>query len=486
MMFGAQVIKILLIEDEEFDVRRVRNTLNPFSAQIEIRDVVSNGYAALDMLRANRGMYDLVIMDFQIAGGLMGEQLVREIKTLEPSLEIIVVTKMTMNISDFEFANRLLQAGAFWYCTKYPGDIEEYIYQPTDFILSIFNAYRKRELENQRSRSDKKLMTNVERILAKTEILGTSPIMQELRRQVQKAAETNASVLVMGPSGAGKEFVALNIHYRSRRQLESFVPINCGSLPADLVESELFGYEKGAFTGATARKLGYFEHADHGTIFLDEVGELPLAAQVKLLRVLQEGEIEKIGRVEKIRVDVRVIAATNKDLEAEVDAKQFREDLFYRLNVLPIVVPALKEHKEDIELYFLHFLNRFCADQNKAVPMVEPGALAKLLEYDWPGNVRQLKNVTQRLLLDEDATLTASYVAAALEKQPTVQLRGNEFFLSFGSGQTILAWRQMERTVREQYFTYVRKHSASDAEAAKKLGLAPPNYHRMCKELGLK
>jgi DNA-binding NarL/FixJ family response regulator len=179
MMFGAQVIKILLIEDEEFDVRRVRNTLNPFSTQIEIRDVVSNGYAALDMLRANRGIYDLVIMDFQIAGGLMGEQLIREIKTLEPSIEIIVVTKMTMNISDFEFANRLLQAGAFWYCTKYPGDIEEYIYQPTDFILSIFNAYRKRELENQRSRSDKKLMGNVERILAKTEILGNSSAMQE-------------------------------------------------------------------------------------------------------------------------------------------------------------------------------------------------------------------------------------------------------------------------------------------------------------------
>jgi two-component system response regulator AtoC len=485
-MFDARIINVLLIEDEEFDVRRVQNTVRPFRDRIAIRDVVSNGYEALDILRGKKGMYDIVIMDFQIAGGLMGEQLIREIKMLEPSLEIIVVTKMTINVSDFEFADRLLQAGAYWYCTKYPGDIEEYIYQPTDFVLSIFNAFRKRELETLRHRSDKKLMNNVEQMLAEKEILGRSSIMQELRREVQKAAEANASVLITGPSGAGKEFVALNIHYRSKRRLESFVPINCGGLPADLVESELFGYEKGAFTGATTRKLGYFEHANQGTIFLDEVAELPLAAQVKLLRVLQEGEIEKIGRTEKTKVDVRVIAATNKLLDAEVEEKRFREDLFYRLNVLPIAVPPLRAHKEDIELYFTHFLNTLCAEQGKPVPMVDRAAIQKLQEYDWPGNIRQLKNFTLRLLFNEDATLTASHISASLEKQPMMQIRGNEFFLNFGNGQTMLPWRQMERTMREQYFQYVRKHSASDAEAAKKLGLAPSNYHRMCKELGLK
>ncbi|MBI5472900.1 MAG: sigma-54-dependent Fis family transcriptional regulator [Ignavibacteriae bacterium] len=485
-MFGSRPIRLLLIEDEEYDVRRIRNTLKPFSDRIEIREVVSNGYSALDLVKLNKGMYDVVIMDFQIAGGLMGEQLIREIKSLDSSIEIIVVTKMTVNISDFEFADGLLQAGAFWYCTKYPGDMEESIYQPTDFVLSIINAFRKRELEAQRNRSDKKLLSNVELILAEREILGTSPIMQELRKQVQKAGETNASVLVTGPSGSGKEVVAQNIHYRSKRRLESFLAINCGSLPADLVESELFGYEKGAFTGANSRKLGLFEHADRGTIFLDEVGELPTAAQVKLLRVLQEGEIEKIGRTDKIKVDVRVIAATNKDIEAEVESKNFREDLFYRLNVLPIVVPALKEHKEDIELYFFHFLKKFCNDQNKLVPAVEPAAIAKLAEYDWPGNVRQLKNFTQRLLFDEDATLSSSYVEAALAKQPLMQVRRNEFILNFGLGHAVLPWRQMERSVREQYFTYVRKNSESDSDAAKKLGLAPSNYHRMCKELGLK
>jgi len=310
--------------------------------------------------------------------------------------------------------------------------------------------------------------------------------MHELRKQVQKCAESNASVLITGPSGAGKEFVALNIHYRSKRQLENCVAINCGSLPADLVESELFGYEKGAFTGATARKLGHFEYADHGTLFLDEVGELPLVAQVKLLRVLQDGEVEKIGRSEKLKVDVRMIAASNKNLELEVETKRFREDLFYRLNVLPIAVPALKEHAEDIDLYVDHFLNKFCHDQNKMVPAVEPEALVLMKRYDWPGNIRQLKNVVQRLLFDDDSTITATHVAAGLGKQPTMQLRGNEFLLNFGNGQTVLPWRQMERSVREKYFGYVRTNSASDSEAAKKLGLAPSNFHRMCKELGLK
>ncbi len=479
-------INVLLIEDEEFDVRRIRNTVKPFGDRIVIRDVVSNGIAALDILRTHPGVHDVVIMDFQIAGGMMGEALIREIRKFEFSPEIIVVTKMTINIADVDFANRLMHAGAFWYCTKYPGDIEDYIYQPTDFVLGVYNAFQKRQLEKERTRSNKKLTTNVEKILAEQEILGEAPIMRELRKQVQKCADGNASVLIMGPSGAGKEFVAQNIHYRSKRRLESFVAINCGSLPSELVESELFGYEKGAFTGATTRKLGHFEHADHGTLFLDEVGELPLKAQVKLLRVLQEGEVEKIGRSDKIKVDVRVIAATNKNLELEVEAKRFREDVFYRLNVLPIYVPSLKEHKEDIPLYVEHFLSKFCGEQNRGVPIVEPEAIAPMQAYDWPGNVRQLKNFIQRLLFDDDAMISTAQVEVALGKQPTMQLRGAEFALNFGDGQKVLSWRQMERSVREQYFGYVRSHSSSDAEAAKKLGLAPSNFHRMCKELGLK
>ncbi|MEW6509839.1 MAG: sigma-54 dependent transcriptional regulator [Bacteroidota bacterium] len=485
-MADGGVIHVLLIEDEEFDVRRVRNTIAPFQESILIRDVVADGHAALDLLQQNKDAYDVVIMDFQIAGGVMGEDLIHAIKRVDPSVEIIIVTKMTINISDFAFATRLLNAGAFWYCTKYPGDIESFIYQPTDFVLGIFNAHRKKQLEKERTSSHRRLARNVETHLEQKRILGSSPAVREVHRQIQKCAESNANVLISGASGTGKEYIALNIHYLSPRRFENFVPINCGSIPDDLVESELFGYEKGAFTGANARKLGLFEVANHGTLFLDEVAELPLAAQVKLLRVLQEGEIEKIGRTGKIKVDARIIAASNRDLPEEVAAGRFREDLYYRLNVLPITVPLLRERREDIPEFIGFFLRELCNDVNLNIPAVEPAAMNALMEYSWPGNVRELKNVLQRILFDASGIITAEHVDAALRGLRRVELERGEFVVRFTPGTALGTWRAMERTLREKYFRFVRAHSASDAEAAKKLGLAPPNYHRMCKELGIK
>jgi DNA-binding NtrC family response regulator len=483
-MLEGTVIQVLLIEDEDYDVRRVMNTIEPFRDRIVVRDVVADGNRALALLREQPDSYDVVIMDFQIAGGLMGEELIRGIKGLDSTIQIIVITKMTVNITDFNFANRLMGAGAFWYCTKYPVDIEEYIYQPTDFLLSIFNAYQKKELETERRRATRKFARTIDRLLEQKQLLGTSPPIQDLLRQIRKIAETHANVLITGSSGTGKELVAQNIHYLSQRKFENFVPINCGSIPAELMESELFGYEKGAFTGASTRKLGLFEVANHGTLFLDEVGELPLSAQVTLLRVLQEGEIEKIGRTDKIKVDVRIIAATNKDLGTEVTTRRFREDLFYRLNVVRIDVPALRDHREDISGYIDHFLTMFCKEANRAIPGVEPAALRTFLAYEWPGNVRELKNVLQRLLFASDTTITAADVEIALGRR--ARKPEEELELRFGNGETIIPWRQMERTLREKYFRFVRKSSVSDAEAAKKLGLAPPNYHRMCKELGIK
>jgi len=195
--------------------------------------------------------------------------------------------------------------------------------------------------------------------------------------------------------GTGKELVAFNIHYTSDRKYENFVIINCGSLPSQLVESELFGYEKGAFTGADKKKLGLFEIANHGTIFLDEITELPLPAQVKLLRVIQEGEIEKIGRTEKIKVDVRIIAATNRNVEEEVKEKRFREDLYYRLNVLPIFVPDLKKRVTDIPLLIDYFLSSISIDMSKDKPEIPDETMKVFLNYEWPGNVRELKNVVE-------------------------------------------------------------------------------------------
>lgn len=479
-------IKILLIEDEEYDVRRVKNTIRPFEDKIKINEVVSNGKAALEILNNRRGEFDLVIMDFQIAGGLMGEELIVKIKEIDSSLQIIVITKMTINLSDYDFASNLLKAGAYWYCTKYPGDIEEFIYQPTDFVISIFNAYQKRLLERESSKSHHKLRISVENILKQREIIGESPVMLKLKEAILKYSQNNITTLVRGASGTGKELVAYNIHYKSERKFENFIVINCGSIPNELVESELFGYEKGSFTGADKRKPGLFEVANKGTIFLDEVTELPFSAQVKLLRVIQDGEIEKIGRTEKIRVDVRIIAATNRNIEEEVRHKNFREDLYYRLNVLPIFVPELKQRKLDIPLFVDYFLTQESREMGKDKPLINSEAMSFLIHYGWPGNVRELKNIVQRILFIDEEIITEAHVkmAVSLFDSPLI-IESKEFFSLQNDGR-IIPLREIEKEFRAKYFTFVRNNSESDTEAAKKLGLAPPNYYRMAKELGLK
>ncbi len=485
-MFIEDIVKVLLIEDEEYDVRRVQNTIKPFSDRIQIIDIVSNGKAALDKVNKNKDNIDVVIMDFQIAGGLMGENLIRELKAIDESIQIIVITKMTINITDYNFANKLIKAGAFWYCTKYPGDIEEFIYQPTDFIMSLFNAFQKSRLEKERIKANHKFIKNIEDILIQKRMVGESDVVQSLKKEIKKCAESEFSTLIRGASGTGKELVAYNIHYTSARKLENFIPINCGSLPNELVESELFGYEKGSFTGAEKRKPGLFELANKGTIFLDEITELPLNAQVKLLRVIQDGELEKIGRTEKVKVDVRIITATNKNIEEEVKAKRFREDLYFRLNVVSISVPELKERKKDIPLLLDYFLLKFSIDMGRDKPQINDEAMDFFLNYPWPGNVRELKNVVQRILFSGEDIITKPIAKRSVGLIEMLRDENNDSGIKFPSSDDIIPLKTMEKLFREKYFKFVRQNSESDTEAANKLGLAPPNFHRMCKELGLK
>lgn len=478
-------INILLIEDEDFDARRVKNTVSIMENRIEIKEIVSNGNDALEILKKKHIDFDVIIMDYQIAGGLRGEELIKQIKIIDSALQIIVITKLTIDMTDFEFANRLIEAGAYWYCTKYPGDIEKYIYQPTDFLMSIFNAFEKKKLELISKNSNRKLNSNVEQILVAKSIIGSSEETIKLKSLIEKYSKTDVNILIYGASGTGKELVANNIHYKSNRKLEKFVPINCGGLPHDLIESELFGYEKGAFTGANTKKLGLFEVANNGTIFLDEVSELPPSAQVKLLRVIQEGEIEKIGRTDKINVDVRIIAATNKDLAKMVSENQFREDLYYRLNVVPIQIQSLTNRRKDILDLVNHFIGRFASEMGIRTPKLEPSAYVFLDNYSWPGNVRELKNVVQRILFTESDFITDVVVKNTFLASPNIKNSSCELF-NFSKLDDIKPLRDIEKSLRQEYFEFVRENSLSDAEAAKKLGLAPPNYFRMSKELGLK
>lgn len=489
-------VNILLIEDEEYDVRRVRNTLQPFKEMV-IRNVVSDGQSALELLR-NDGNFDVIIMDFQISGGLFGENLIQKIKEIDSTFQIIVITKMTLNITDFTFANKLLDAGAMWYCTKYPGDIDEYIYQPTDFILNIVNAKQRKKLERARLATESKLDKQVRDILSVKQIIGTSPEITALKQKIDRYANSNANVLIYGQSGTGKELVAANLHYMSERKRENFVAINCGSLPGHLVESELFGFEKGAFTGANTSKKGLFELANNGTIFLDEISELPPGIQSKLLRVIQEGEIDKIGRTSKIEVDVRILAATNKNLIGEIEARKFRKDLYYRLNVASIKVPNLASRKEDIPALTKHFIQQHSPDLMPGERYLDDEAMQILVEYDWPGNVRELQNVVQRfLLLSPAKVITREMVEIALQTDEMFEnpnsnsdgirtIGGESGYFSRWNKDEILPWREMEALLQEDYFRFVRENTNSDADAARKLGLAPPNYYRMCKRLGLK
>jgi two-component system response regulator AtoC len=478
-------INILLVEDEDFDVRRVKNTLRLFESGIKIKDVVSNGLAAMELIKEHPDTYDVVILDYQISGGLMGENLIKKLKEQDRFLQIIVITKMIINITDYAFAQNLMQAGAVWYCTKYPGNIEDYIYQPTDFLLSILNAFEKKKLEKLRSRSDNKLNQNIQSTLESKKIIGDSKPICQLKEYIEKYSQSDANILLTGASGTGKELVAWHIHYKSKRKLENFVPINCGSIPSELIESELFGYEKGAFTGASNKKPGLFEIANNGTIFLDEVSELPPAAQVKLLRVIQEGELEKIGRTKKIEVNVRIIAATNKNLAAEVNSNKFREDLFYRLNVIPIDIVPLRHRGNDILILIEHFLKIFSEDMGVEIPVIEKEAQEILLAYKWPGNVRELKNVVQRLILNTGGKITAKDVSNPFILRNHTLIKEETNFDEMNFGQ-VLPLRDMEKIFRTKYFKYVRSISSSDSGAAEKLGLAPSNFYRMCKELGIK
>ncbi len=476
-------IRVLLIEDEEYDVRRVRNTLRAIEEQIQITEIVSTGEGALHALEEGSG-FDVAILDFQISGGLYGERLIRRLREKDPLLQVIVITKMTINQTDLHFANQLIASGAYWYGTKYPSDIEEFIYQPTDFILTIINAHARRQLELDRIRSQKRLDRKIARIVQERPLVGESTAIAEVRDLIEKFSVTPANVLIVGESGSGKELIARNIHYQSDRRYENFVPVNCAAIPRDLIESELFGFVKGAFTGAKEDKTGLFEQANNGTIFLDEISELPYTAQAKLLRVLETGELDKIGRKRSYRVDVRVISATNRDMSKLLEEDKFREDLYYRLNILNIKAPPLRERQGDLKLLIDHFMQHYGQDLGIVPPKIEPSALEMMESHRWPGNVRQLKNVVQRLVIMGRDGIDRSMVESALEMQPGQTL--TPLLMTTMDVQHIRPLRDIEEDFRRQYFTFVRNQSRTDAEAAGKLGLAPPNFHRMCKELGLK
>ncbi len=370
--------RILVIDDEE-NIRKSLKMILEYEGYEFFE--ASTGEDGLEMLRETVGI-DLVLLDIKMPGK-SGLEVLAELGTRPFVPEVIMISGQ----GTIQTAVEATKLGAFDFLEK-PLHRER-------VLISIRNALKQTSLSRECQDLKKKAEKHYE-------IIGNHPLIQNLWKEILKIAPTNATVLIHGESGTGKELVARSIHAHSLRAREPFIQVNCAAIPEELIESELFGHEKGAFTGATEKKTGKFEQADGGTIFLDEIGDMSLRTQSKVLRVLEEGEVQKVGSSKISKVDVRVIAATNKDLRKEIQEGRFREDLFFRLNVVPLYSPALRERKEDIPLLVDYFSRTFAEENNFRPRKFSPDALEAMSAFAWKGNVRELKNIVERLLIMTD------------------------------------------------------------------------------------
>ncbi|NMX22353.1 sigma-54-dependent Fis family transcriptional regulator [Dissulfurirhabdus thermomarina] len=384
--------KILVVDDEVSILQMVTDILEDEGFGVE---TAADGPSAL--ARLGEALPDLVLLDIWMPG-IDGLEVLKRIKQEWPFLPVVIMS----GHGTIETAVKATKLGAYDFIEK------PLSYEQT--ILTIKNALQFRDLEEENVLLRQKAVSH-------RTLTGESPAMQALKEQLALVAPTDAWVLIQGENGTGKELVAQTIHRLSKRNHRALVEVNCAAIPEELIESELFGHEKGAFTGATTMKRGKFDLANRGTLFLDEIGDMSLKTQAKILRILQEQRFERVGGSRTIQVDVRIIAATNKDLEAEIEKGNFREDLYYRLNVIPIHVPPLRERTEDIPLLVAEFLAEYGRETGRGPLEASPEVLQALQDYDWPGNVRELRNVVERMvILSRGPVLTLEGLPPAIRR----------------------------------------------------------------------
>ncbi len=385
---------ILIVDDEKNILKVVSLTLRDSGYRV---DTAPSAEVALEKFNQNR--YDLLITDLKLPG-MTGIDLLDRIRYINPDLPVIMITAF----GSIENAVAAMKKGAFNYLTK--------PINPDELLAVIKAALEKYELK----RENITLRSALKEKYTFSNIIGKSPAMQDVFDMVRMVSKTQSNILIIGESGTGKELVARAIHVDSDRAGGPFITIDCATIPAEIMESELFGHEKGAFTGAHEKKTGLLEHANNGTVFLDEIGDLDLNLQKKLLRFLQERDILRVGGAVRIKLNVRIIAATNKDLDQELLHKNFREDLYYRLNVVTIKMPPLRERRDDIPLLANHFLEKLDQVEGKMIKGLEESVLNAFLAYDWPGNVRELQNIVERAyILCPNITISPKYLPAKLQ-----------------------------------------------------------------------
>lgn len=369
--------KVLVIDDDR-DIRETMTTLLTMNGYTVL--ALPDGSSALEEVRKEK--FHMIITDLRLPE-MDGIEVIRRVKEIDPDIQCIVIT----GYATVTTAVEAMKAGAYDYIMK--------PFNTAEILILIKRAIEYQNLKNENIQLKKNLETKYKF----NNLIGKSEGIHKVCHLIEKVAPSDSTILILGESGTGKELVARTIHFNSYRKNKPLVPINCGAIPETLLESELFGHEKGAFTGASYTRIGRFELADGGTVFLDEIGEMSPTLQVKLLRILQNKEFERVGGTKTIKVDVRIIAATNIDLEQAVGSGKFREDLYYRLNVIPIYIPPLRERTDDIPLLLEHFLSYFNRTKKRNVKGFSPEAMKILIEYRWPGNIRELENLVERMVI---------------------------------------------------------------------------------------
>ncbi len=450
---------VLVVEDEQWAREFLKELLEAEGYRV---DTAADGSAAA--VKIETGAYDLVISDLKMQG-YDGIEVLKLAKAQSYDPEVLLITAY----GSVESAVEAIKLGAFDYLSK-PMDSKR-------VMLTVQQALEKRRLKNEVAH----LRGQVEEKYGRKNIITTSVQMRKVLELVDLVARTDSSVLIEGESGTGKELVARAIHFGGPRRNRPFIAVNCGALPEPLLESELFGHVKGAFTGAVRDKKGLFEEADGGSLLLDEVGDMPLSLQVKLLRVLQDGEVRKVGSNTSMNVDVRIISSTNRNLASLIKEGTFREDLFYRLRVVPLVIPPLRERKEEITPLVNHFLNRYNLKLKKEVKGFTPQSIEMLLSYDWPGNIRELENLVEGAI-----ALSTSSLITPLEMAPILYLEEKDSEDVEANNKDLSLSRMHEKVEREYVLKALEKHRWNQGEAAQDLGIGRTSLWRKMEKYDLR
>lgn len=458
----AKQTHLLVVDDDSGHLATLQTIARSWGYRVSAAE---DGYTAVAM--AKEQPFDLILMDVRMAV-MDGIEALRRIKAYNPAIPILIMTAYSSVASAVE----ALKAGAYDYLTK-----------PLDFETLRLTVERAMEHTHLKA-ENRQLKENLQKEFDWQNIVGASPSMKALIDMVAMVAPSEATVLITGESGTGKELIARSIHYNSRRRTAPFVVVNCAALAETLLESELFGHEKGAFTGADRRREGRFRQADGGTLFLDEIGETSPGMQAKLLRVLQEREFQRVGSDETLAVDVRILAATNRDLQDEVQKGTFREDLFYRLNVVTVEMPPLRARQEDIPLLAQSFLARFAARNRKTVKGFTPKAMDLMLKHDWPGNVRELENAVERAVI----LLSGDYIS---ERELPLSITQNakrddtEGITMDKEGKGGTGGQSLADLEKDVILATLAETGGNKSETARRLGINRKTLHLKLKRYGL-